>query len=448
MDILPAAVLAGPPASGLAPVAPAGAEAAFAAMLGELLAPPAKDAPDPSPRQMRGEPAAAAAPAGMPAPALLPTLAPVGRQPVATALPAAAPVAADPPPPDVAALAVPAVAMAAEAIQVLPPAPPAKPSGLPRPAKTKLDEAEVAAVEPARLPPERRDMAAVPLALPIPAVPMPVPAPPPPGSTPVPVAAARTTAPAGAAAAVPVPAADVPPPDAPAAAPPTPASPVPAAAADAPEPPRQEAPSAPGDTPRAAPPEPVAAPLPEAPPPPASPRETAGPIRPSETGRPAVLHPRHQLEAAVTAVLQRGPAATQTVIRLNPAELGAVQIRVERPKAGGAEVTLTVERPETLLMLLRDREGLAQALDRAGVPADSRVITYQAAAPATPIDAPRPEPDQTQPKFAGQGGGFSGSQSGQGQGGHAAPERPDAPRPDPPPETTWSALADRVDITA
>lgn len=121
-----------------------------------------------------------------------------------------------------------------------------------------------------------------------------------------------------------------------------------------------------------------------------------------------------------------------------------MQIKVDRPKDGGAAVTLTVERPETLLMLLRDRDGLVQALDRAGVPAESRVVTYQVVTPGNPIHLPSGDAgaDQGQSRHDGFG------QSPGSHDRHAAPERIPLLAAESEAEHVWTACTDRVDITA
>ena len=74
-------------------------------------------------------------------------------------------------------------------------------------------------------------------------------------------------------------------------------------------------------------------------------------------------------------------------LRLEPAELGQVQIRIDRPQDAPAQVDISVQRPETLTLLLRDQPQLQRALDQAGVPADGRSLTLHMAPPdsaATP----------------------------------------------------------------
>ena len=68
-------------------------------------------------------------------------------------------------------------------------------------------------------------------------------------------------------------------------------------------------------------------------------------------------------------------------MRLNPGELGHVQITIARPNDGPASVSLVAERPETLLLLLRDQPHLNQALDQAGIPSEARTLTFDLATP-------------------------------------------------------------------
>ncbi len=70
----------------------------------------------------------------------------------------------------------------------------------------------------------------------------------------------------------------------------------------------------------------------------------------------------------------------QVTVRLNPAELGMVQVRVDRDAAGVASVSVTAERPETLQTLVRDQAQLHRVLDAAGVPSVGRTLTFSLAA--------------------------------------------------------------------
>jgi hypothetical protein len=73
--------------------------------------------------------------------------------------------------------------------------------------------------------------------------------------------------------------------------------------------------------------------------------------------------------------------AQRLTVRLTPPDLGHVQIRIERPPEAAARVEITVEKPETLTLLLRDQPQLQRALDQAGVPAEGRSVTFHVATP-------------------------------------------------------------------
>jgi flagellar hook-length control protein FliK len=94
--------------------------------------------------------------------------------------------------------------------------------------------------------------------------------------------------------------------------------------------------------------------------------------------------------APVLVSLARAPGGTQTLtVRLDPPELGHVQVRIERPQEAPARVEITVEKSETLTLLLRDQPQLQRALDQAGVPAEGRSVTFHV---ASPDPMPRIEP--------------------------------------------------------
>jgi flagellar hook-length control protein FliK len=63
-------------------------------------------------------------------------------------------------------------------------------------------------------------------------------------------------------------------------------------------------------------------------------------------------------------------------LRLDPAELGTVQVRIDRPADAPAHVDIGVSRPETLTLMLRDQTQLQHTLDQAGVPAEGRTIIF------------------------------------------------------------------------
>lgn len=73
-----------------------------------------------------------------------------------------------------------------------------------------------------------------------------------------------------------------------------------------------------------------------------------------------------------------GPVIT---LHLNPGELGAIRVTLERDTGGGAGITLAVERPETLQLLRGDMAHLHAALDMAGVSQAGRTLSLHIQAP-------------------------------------------------------------------
>ncbi len=115
-------------------------------------------------------------------------------------------------------------------------------------------------------------------------------------------------------------------------------------------------------------------------------------------------------------------APQSLVIRLDPLELGRVQIRVDRTRDGAAHVQLAVERPDTLLLLLQDRPRLDQALDLAGVPQAGRTVGFSLGDPQSGT----PDGRQTSGQTSGQGSGHgeqSRAQARETEGWDQAPSR-------------------------
>jgi len=137
-------------------------------------------------------------------------------------------------------------------------------------------------------------------------------------------------------------------------------------------------------------------------------------VAPAEQAAPVA--PAAQLGHAVAAVQIGVGGSGHVTIRLQPAELGHVQISISRDTAGAASVSVAVERPETLSRLQADLGHLHQALDRAGLPEQRSVSLHLAAGQ-----------DGQPPAGAGGGGGqgapqgsAGGFQQGSGQGRQAA----------------------------
>jgi hypothetical protein len=71
----------------------------------------------------------------------------------------------------------------------------------------------------------------------------------------------------------------------------------------------------------------------------------------------------------------------EMIVRLQPAELGMVQMRVARAASGATRVEITAEKSDTLQVLQRDQPQLHRTLDEAGVPAAGRTITFHVSMP-------------------------------------------------------------------
>jgi hypothetical protein len=82
----------------------------------------------------------------------------------------------------------------------------------------------------------------------------------------------------------------------------------------------------------------------------------------------APLPPALQLMPAVALLSGRGGREMQRLtIAIAPEELGRVEVAVERRDDGPTSIRVTAERPETLMLLLRDQRRLDAALQDAGV---------------------------------------------------------------------------------
>src|SRR5262249_31047155 len=67
---------------------------------------------------------------------------------------------------------------------------------------------------------------------------------------------------------------------------------------------------------------------------------------------------------------------TRFEIRLDPAELGRIDVRIDIDRHGQMTSHLTVERPETLQMLRQDSNQLQRALDNTGLSAGNSNLQF------------------------------------------------------------------------
>jgi len=122
---------------------------------------------------------------------------------------------------------------------------------------------------------------------------------------------------------------------------------------------------------------------------------------------------------ALIGVLRTTDGTQSVTVRLQPPELGQVQIRVDRTTEGVAHVGITADRPETLQLLQRDQPRLEQILDQAGVSASGRTVSFQVAAPEQ-MSASAPRPDSLS---TGSGDGGRGQSDGAWrQNGDSSPD--------------------------
>lgn len=142
-------------------------------------------------------------------------------------------------------------------------------------------------------------------------------------------------------------------------------------------------------SPEAAPLPPIAmaVPPPAAPPAPSSlathpaPAPSQAPSPAAEPAPPSAAVQVGPVLASFAAGAGRPGAPQHMTIRLDPLDLGRVQVHIERLSDGSARVDLKVEKPDTLLLLLRDQPQLHRALDLAGVPSTERTLQFHLAPP-------------------------------------------------------------------
>jgi Flagellar hook-length control protein FliK len=138
------------------------------------------------------------------------------------------------------------------------------------------------------------------------------------------------------------------------------------------------------------------------------------------TENSSVASPAQQIAPTLLAIAPGQDGVQRLTVRLHPAELGMVQVQIERPAGGPANVAITVERAETLQMLMQDQPQLHRALDQAGVQAQGRSIAFHVASLTQPL--PGASPSGNAPFTGGQGHASSsgGSAGGDGAGSYDA----------------------------
>lgn len=93
-------------------------------------------------------------------------------------------------------------------------------------------------------------------------------------------------------------------------------------------------------------------------------------------GRPGATlgTPADQVAVKLSATAQDGGG--KVTVRLNPEELGKVDIKMEISKDGHVRAVVSVDRPETLELLQKDAKGLERALQDAGLQTDGESLEF------------------------------------------------------------------------
>ncbi|MGI3778157.1 MAG: flagellar hook-length control protein FliK [Janthinobacterium lividum] len=144
----------------------------------------------------------------------------------------------------------------------------------------------------------------------------------------------------------------------------------------------------------------------------AGPGPTLPPTEPTGSAAPSRELPASVAAQVVPAVLAMHSAngAQNMMLRLTPAELGTVQVQITREHDGTASVSVLVERPETLRLLLHDQAQLQHALSQAGLPQD-RTLSLEQAPPGS--FASQEHAASTRDPGQGAAGGGPGADPGQ-----------------------------------
>jgi flagellar hook-length control protein FliK len=89
--------------------------------------------------------------------------------------------------------------------------------------------------------------------------------------------------------------------------------------------------------------------------------------------------PAEQVAPALLTLAKTADGGLQMTVRLQPADLGMVQVRIAQAVSGTTQIDITAENPATLLALQRDQPQLHRTLDEAGIPAAGRTVTFHVA---------------------------------------------------------------------
>jgi len=169
------------------------------------------------------------------------------------------------------------------------------------------------------------------------------------------------------------------------------------------------------------------------------PVQKPAPASPAQPGAPP--SPAAQITPALVHIAAAPGGAQHVTVRLDPVELGALRVRIERPSGGPVHVTIEAARPETLQLLRQDQPALHRALDQAGLPPEGRIVIIQQASPDTGSQRGAAGDAGGASSGGGGSGGRGGNQGWGGSGSGGGGFSDDAPR-----RTPW--LRAGLDITA
>ncbi|HET6307696.1 MAG TPA: flagellar hook-length control protein FliK, partial [Rhodopila sp.] len=100
---------------------------------------------------------------------------------------------------------------------------------------------------------------------------------------------------------------------------------------------------------------------------------------PPPAAQPHPASPAAQLAPALLTLGKTADGGQQVTVRLQPADLGLVQVKITQTAAGTAHVAVTADNPATLQALQSDQAQLSHALDRAGIPMTGRSVSFHEA---------------------------------------------------------------------
>jgi len=98
-------------------------------------------------------------------------------------------------------------------------------------------------------------------------------------------------------------------------------------------------------------------------------------------------------------------------IRLDPPELGRIEVKLEFDAAGQVNARLIVDKSETLDLMQRDQRGLERALQQAGLDTNKTNLEFSLRQNPSPGDGQRQGQGQDGERRGSFGGGQNGGES-------------------------------------